>query len=83
MPFADRFEPEAWLSGEAGDDWQFNHFSHGPQGCPGTELALLVGRAMIGPVLARQIRLLEPSLDPDKPVPHALDYFALRFELAS
>lgn len=81
VPFADRFEPDAWLSGGAEDDWQFNHFSHGPQGCPGTELALLVGNAMISPLLARDPRLVEPQLDPDKPLPHALDYFALKFAL--
>jgi cytochrome P450 len=81
VPFADRFEPEAWLSGEAAGDWQFNHFSHGPQGCPGAELALLVGKAMTVPVLARGVRLVEPHLDPEKPLPHSLDYFALKFEL--
>ena len=83
VPFADRFEPEAWLSGDAGDDWQFNHFSHGPQGCPGADLALLVGKAMIGSLLERDVRLLAPTLDSDKPLPRALDYFALRFALSS
>ena len=81
VPFANRFEPEAWLSGGARDDWQFNHFSHGPQGCPGAELALLVGKAMMAPVLARRVRLLEPHLDPEKPLPPSLDYFGLKFEL--
>jgi hypothetical protein len=81
VPFADRFEPEAWLSGDAAEDWQFNHFSHGPQGCPGAELALLVGKAMMASVLARGVRLVEPRLDPEKPLPHSLDYFALRFSL--
>jgi Cytochrome P450 len=83
VPFANRFEPEAWLSGGARDDWQFNHFSHGPQGCPGAELALLVGKAMVAPVLARGARLVEPHLDPDKPLPPSLDYFSLKFELGS
>jgi hypothetical protein len=59
----------------------FNHFSHGPQGCPGAELALLAGSAMIAAVLARGVRLREPQLDPHKPLPHSLDYFALSFEL--
>jgi hypothetical protein len=81
VPFADRFEPEAWLSGDAADDWQFNHFSHGPQDCPGTELALLVGKAMLATVLERGVRLLEQQLDPDKPLPYSLDFFSLRFEL--
>jgi cytochrome P450 len=82
LEFADRFEPDAWLTGSAGEDWQFNHFSHGPQGCPGTALALLVGREMLAKVLrSRAVRLLEPKLDPAKPLPAMLDYFALRFEL--
>jgi hypothetical protein len=81
VPFADRFEPDVWLSGDAADDWRFNHFSHGPQGCPGAGLALLAGTALLGGVLGRGVRLLEPSLDPDEPLPHALDHFALRFAL--
>ena len=82
VPFADRFEPEAWLSEGADDDWQFNHFSHGPQRCPGTELALLVGKAMVRSVMEREVRLVEPGLDPNKPLPHALDYFSVRFALS-
>jgi cytochrome P450 len=81
VPFADRFEPEAWLSGGAGEDWQFNHFSHGPQGCPGVELALQVGKSMIGPLLQRGVTLLGPQLDPAKPLPRSLDYFSLKFAL--
>jgi cytochrome P450 len=82
VPFADRFDPDQWLSGDAAEDWQFNHFSHGPQGCPGTELALLVGKTMLGQLLrTRAPRLLSPSLDPARPLPHSLDYFALRFSL--
>ena len=80
--FADRFEPEAWLDGNATNDWAFNHFSHGPQGCPGVELAMLVGKAMIATLLGeRGVRLLEPSIDPAAPLPYSLDYFSLRFSL--
>src|SRR5207248_2163933 len=82
VPFADRFDPEQWLSGDAGADWLFNHFSHGPQGCPGTSLAMLVGKAVVGTLLReRSLRLLSPSLNPDRPLPHALDHFGLRFSL--
>jgi hypothetical protein len=83
VPFADRFDPDAWLSGDAADDWTFNHFSHGPQGCPGTALALLVGKAMLATVVRSgpEPRLLSPQLDPTKPLPHALDFFGLRFSL--
>jgi hypothetical protein len=83
VPFADRFDPDAWLSGDAADEWMFNHFSHGPQGCPGAVLALLVGKAMLATVLrpGSEVRLLSPQLDPSKPLPHALDFFGLRFSL--
>ncbi len=83
VPFADRFEPEAWLSGTAAEDWQFNHFSHGPQGCPGVALALLVGRELLRPLLDRSPRLISPSLDPRRPLPHSLDYFGIRVALSS
>ena len=80
---ADRFSPEQWLAdGEAAGDWRFNHFSHGPQGCPGAALALLVGREMLGTLVrARDVKLLEPGLDARRPLPHSLDFFSLRFAL--
>ncbi len=82
VAFADRFDPDAWLSGDAAGDWQFNHFSHGPQGCPGTALAMLVGSSMVGSVIRdRAPKLLAPSLDPSKRLPHALDYFGIRLSL--
>ena len=81
--FADRFEPEAWTDGRAGGDWSFNHFSHGPQGCPGAALALFVGKALLANLLrSRRIELLQPRLDPERPLPHMLDFFKLRFGLA-
>jgi cytochrome P450 len=80
--FADRFDPEQWVSGQAAKDFSFNHFSHGPQGCPGTALALFVGKAVLGGLLGNaDVRLVEPQLDLHKPLPHSLDYFALRFAL--
>ena len=80
--YADRFAPEAWTDGGAGEDWSFNHFSHGPQGCPGTGIALFVGKALLAELLTtRGVRLLQPSLDPDRRLPHMLDYFGLRFAL--
>ena len=53
--FADRFAPEAWIDGRAADDWSFNHLSHGPQGCPGSGLALFLGRTLIARVLTCSI----------------------------
>jgi cytochrome P450 len=80
--YADRFEPDAWLTGDAGADWSFNHFSHGPQGCPGTGLALSVGRAMLAEALGtRDVRATGPALDPSRSMPRSLDYFSLKFEL--
>jgi cytochrome P450 len=80
--FADRFAPEAWTEGDAGQDWSFNHFSHGPQGCPGTWLAVFLGKAVLATVLSRrEVILLGPSLDPGRTLPHMLDFFALRFRL--
>ncbi len=79
---ADRFSPEQWLAGGgAAEDWTFNHFSHGPQGCPGVGLSLLVGREMLGVLLReRVVKLVSPALDSAKALPHSLDYFSLRFE---
>jgi cytochrome P450 len=77
--FADRFAPEEWTEGNAAEDWSFNHFSHGPQGCPGAGLALLIGKAVLADLVRqRRFRLLEPKLDPDQPLPHMLDFFRLR-----
>jgi cytochrome P450 len=81
--FADRFDPDQWLTGGAAEDWTFNHFSHGPQGCPGVGISLDVGVAMLATVLRdRQVRPLAPGLDAAKPLPLSLDFFALRFELS-
>jgi cytochrome P450 len=78
--FADRFSPEEWTQGTAAEDWSFSHFSHGPQGCPGAGLALFVGKAMLANLLAsRRISLLQPDLDPERPLPRMLDFFGLRF----
>jgi cytochrome P450 len=85
--FADRFAPEQWLpGGAAAGDWTFNHFSNGPQGCPGAGLALFVGKAMLGTVLRE--RTVVPAgggggLRADKPLPASLDYFGLRFGLGA
>jgi Cytochrome P450 len=82
LAFADRFAPQEWINGSASSDWRFNHFSHGPQGCPGADLALFVGKKMLGTLLReRDVRLLSPELDPGEPMPHTLDFFGLKFAL--
>ena len=53
--YADRFAPEEWTEGDAGSYPGFNHFSRGPQGCPGTAISMLVARTAVGTVLERGI----------------------------
>ncbi len=81
--WADSFAPERWVAGEAaGDDWSFNHFSHGPQACPGQALAMLLGEAALAAVLAAgEPTLASPSLDPSKPMPQMLDFFGIRVSI--
>jgi cytochrome P450 len=81
---ADRFTPEGWRDGGAFvDDWGLNFFSHGPQGCPGARLALLLGVASLRAVLERGVLSPEsPQLDPAKPLPHMLDAFRARVKVA-
>jgi Cytochrome P450 len=80
--YADRFAPERWVSGEAAAEWSFNHFSRGPQGCPGAALALSIGKAVLATLLGeRRVDLVSPRLDPSRQLPHMLDYFGIRFRL--
>jgi cytochrome P450 len=79
ITFADRFAPEEWASGTAGEDWSFNFFSHGPQGCPGASLAMLLGAAFIGRVVEdAALRVSGTSLRPGRRLPHGLDVYALK-----
>ncbi len=83
-PGADRFEPEAWIDGPAPQDWAFNHLSHGPQGCPGADLAIFAGTGLIANVT--RLRGVTPesgAIDPARPMPHMLDHFSLRLRLSS
>ena len=80
--YADRFAPEEWIEGNAAEDWSFNHFSHGPQGCPGAGLSLFVGTEVLNRLLSeRRLTLESPSLDPGKPLPHMLDFFRIKIAL--
>jgi cytochrome P450 len=82
LDYADRFLPEAWIDGDAAERWEFNHFSRGPEGCPGAGLALLLGNAMLASLLrSRAVEVTSP-LDPDRPMPHMLDFYSLRFRVA-
>ena len=74
--------PERWAGGSG--DVRLNHFSRGPQVCAGVDLALFVGRAVVAGLLARDRWALErPRLDPERPLPHMLDPFALRWRRVS
>lgn len=78
VPYADRFAPEEWTEGNASSNPAFNHFSRGPQGCPGTALALLAGRAFLREALECGVVAESPRLNPDEPLPHMLDFFGIR-----
>jgi cytochrome P450 len=81
--YADRFAPDRWLAGEAAREWSFNHFSRGPQGCPGTGVTKFVGKAVLANLLRdHRVELLSPRLDPARPLPHMLDYFGIRLRLS-
>ncbi|MBJ8347476.1 cytochrome P450 [Antrihabitans sp. YC2-6] len=83
IPYADRFAPEEWVTGNAADDWSFNFFSHGTQGCPGAGLAVFLGVA----VLARLVGTGTPrivagaNLRSDEPLPHTVDVFGVRIAI--
>jgi hypothetical protein len=80
---AHRFTPEEWSpDGAFTSDWGLNHFSHGPQGCPGAGLAVHVGVAALETLLEQGRPRLEAGggkLKAGERVPHMLDPFALRF----
>ena len=52
-----------WSEGGAGEDWSFNFFSHGPQGCPGAGLSILLSS------IDELSTLLRHHLDALTPVP--------------
>ena len=82
VPFADDFSPGEWASGDASQSWQFNFFSHGPQGCPGAGLSVFLGQAFLARLLAHWTPSIDGvSLDPGQPLPHGLDVNALSMVL--
>lgn len=83
IPFADRFAPEEWSEGSAGDDWSFNFFSHGPQGCPGAGMSIFLGQAFLGRLLAQATPRITrgTTLDAGKPLPHGWDVYTATIAL--
>lgn len=82
LEYADRFAPERWVSGEAASELSFNHFSRGPQGCPGASLALELGKAVLAELFSEPVELVSPSIDPRRPLPHMLDFFGIRLRVS-
>ena len=81
--FADRFEPGIWIDGEAVGCRAFNHFSSGPQGCPGESLAVGVGALLLEGCIERGLESVSPRLDPAKRMPQMLDFYAIRVRVGS
>lgn len=83
VPAADRFVPGRWLDGSAEDDAALIPFSAGPAACPGRELVLLTTSMFLATLLSdHDARPAAPvPLDPDRPLPRALDAFAIRVTL--
>lgn len=76
VAYADRFAPEEWVTGDAGSNWGFNFFSHGPQGCPGVGLSIFLGQAVLARLLAtHKIEDQGSRLTPANPLPYSFNHF--------
>ena len=82
IPYADRFAPGEWVSGDAGSDWSYNFFSHGPQVCPGIGISMLLGQTVLAHLLdAGNPKVSGTRLDPTKPLPHSLDLYGFSVDV--
>jgi cytochrome P450 len=82
IAYADRFAPEEWVSGDAAEDWSFNFFSNGPQGCPGAGMAMFLGQALLAQLLSRcEPQLTGAHLDPGRPLPYSVDMYGIGVRL--
>ena len=83
VSYADAFTPTAWTEGDAPDNWLFNFFSHGTQGCPGVGLAMLVGQALLAQLLVSGTPTVEGSpLKASEPLPYALEINGLSVNIS-
>ena len=83
IPYADRFSPGEWVSGSAAEDWSFNFMSHGPQVCPGYGLSVFLGQAVMANLFsAGKLSSSGSRLDSRKSLPHSLDLFGFKVEIA-
>ncbi len=80
---ADSFAPDNWLNGgRAAEDWSLNHFSHGPQECPGAGIALQIAATVLDELTRGGTpEAVGTPLVTDEPMPRTLDFFPLRFTL--
>ena len=84
IPYADRFSPGEWVSGNASQDWSFNFFSHGPQNCPGAGISVFLGQAVLAHLLkAGPLSVSGVRLDPNRPLPHGVDLYGLTVNAGS
>ncbi|MGA3253528.1 MAG: cytochrome P450 [Mycobacterium sp.] len=82
FPWADRFQPNMWLDGSGGENWSFNFFSNGPQVCPGAQLAVQLGTALMAAVLRDSFPIAHrAALDPSTPLPNFFNHTRLRITL--
>ncbi|MFL6089695.1 MAG: cytochrome P450 [Aeromicrobium sp.] len=84
IPYADDFAPQEWSEGNAGSDWSFNFFSHGPQGCPGAGLSIFLGQAFLGQLVTQAEPKLTagPRLRRNQRLPYAFDVYPAEISLA-
>jgi cytochrome P450 len=82
FPEADHFNPTDWTEGSAKSCWSFNFFSHGPQGCPGADLALQLGTVVLTALLSeRSPAGTSLELNPHTPLPLTFDHSRLQIRL--
>jgi cytochrome P450 len=81
VPQANRFDPRAWIDGRTRENWSLFPFSGGPGTCPGRELVLFATSTFLGTLLqGHEFQSDAPAqLDPQRPLPHALNPFTQRF----
>ncbi|MFN8089772.1 MAG: cytochrome P450 [Mycobacterium sp.] len=82
IPYADKFSPGEWVSGDAGSNWSFNFMSHGTQVCPGYGLSIFLGQAVLAHLIDRGTPEVSGTrLDPTKPLPYSLDPYGFRVDM--
>lgn len=82
-PEADHFNPDAWTRQPVNASWSFNFFSHGPQGCPGADLALRLGATVLTALLGeRSPASTSAKLNRPQPLPPTLDHSRINIRFA-